>query len=231
MLEIGGVEQPAMVIAPSTAQFKITNTPSKDVKNVRMYLDIGIPEGDRSILDAGVSLTPKFVGISSNKGSKGGSTIVLNVQGVGSADKVQDITYVDAEGDDKSLCANHSTISYGKIECTTNPGAIPAASVVKVLVTTGGTAAECVNTLDNNACSFEQTDTDMPVITNATISSASEITFIGTGFFETGYSPVVEFGGVNADNITVTSTSVTAKWIKGVPVVPNATHPTMYFTK
>jgi len=45
----------------------------------------------------------------------------------------------------------------------------------------------------------------MPVITNATISSASEITFTGSGFFETGYSPVVQFGGVDADNVTVTS--------------------------
>jgi len=43
-------------------------------------------------------LTPKFVGISDNKGSKGGSVVVFNVQGIGSADRVQDIQYTDANG-------------------------------------------------------------------------------------------------------------------------------------
>jgi len=52
------------------------------------------------MLDDGVVLTPKFVGISSNKGSLGGSVIVLNVQGVGSADVVSDVTFTDAEGAD-----------------------------------------------------------------------------------------------------------------------------------
>jgi hypothetical protein len=209
----------------------VTNAPSKTLAGVRLYLDIGIPEGDRTLLDQGVALTPKFVGISSNKGSKGGSIIVLNVQGVGSADEVQAIQYVDSEGADKSLCSNHSTIAYGKIECRTVAGDIPAASVIKVLVNSDAPAEECANT-DTNACKFEQTDSEMPVISNAEISSASEITFTGTSFFETGYNPVVEFGGVTADNITVVSdSSIVAKWIKGVPVVVNATAPILSFEK
>ena len=44
-----------------------------------MYFDVGIPAGDRTLLDTGVVLTPKFVGISTNEGSPGGSLIILNV--------------------------------------------------------------------------------------------------------------------------------------------------------
>jgi hypothetical protein len=66
----------------------------------------------------------------------------------------------------------------------------------------------------------------MPVISEATISSASTIQFTGTDFFESGYLNTVEFGGVKADNVTIESaTSIVAKWIKGVPVVVNATAP------
>jgi len=91
-------------------------------------------------------LAPKFVGISSNKGSIGGSVIVLNVQGIGSADTVSDITFTDSEGADKSLCANHSTIAYGKIECRTNLVSIPAASEIKILVDSSAPAEVCANT-------------------------------------------------------------------------------------
>ena len=115
MLSVGGIEQSAVAVLPTTAVFNVNNAVSSKLAGVRLYLDIGIPEGNRTILDQGVTLTPKFVGISSNKGSKGGSLIVLNVQGIGSADQVQDITYADAEGASKSLCSNHSTIAYGKI--------------------------------------------------------------------------------------------------------------------
>jgi len=79
---------------------------------------------------------------------------------------------------------------------------------------------------------FEQTDSGMPVISNATISSANSITFTGTDFFETEYATTVEFGGVKADNVTVESaTSIIAKWTKGVPVVANATAPILFFVK
>jgi hypothetical protein len=70
----------------------------------------------------------------------------------------------------------------------------------------------------------------MPVISNATIASASNIQITGTDFFETGYQTFVEFGGVKADNVTIESaTSIVAKWIKGVPVVVNATAPILFF--
>jgi hypothetical protein len=84
------------------------------------------------------------------------------------------------------LCSNHSTIAYGKIECKTLPGTIPASTAVKILVNSDTPAEECSNT-ETSACLYEQTDSGMPVISDAKISSPSEITFTGTNFFETGY--------------------------------------------
>ena len=154
MLSVSGIEQPAVAVLPSTAVFKITNALNSKLANVRLHLDVGIPDGDRKMLDDGVVMTPKFVGISSNKGSLGGSTIVLNVQGVGSADVVSDITFTDAEGADKSLCAKHSTIAYGKIECRTLPVSVPAASTIKIKVDSAAPAEECANE-DTTQCQFE----------------------------------------------------------------------------
>jgi len=113
MLSVGGIEQIAVAVLPTTAVYKITNAVSSKLAGIKFYLDIGIPEGDSTLLETGTVMTPKFVGISSNKGSKGGSTIVLNIQGVGSSDEVLDIQYGSAQ----KLCSNHSTIAYGKIEC------------------------------------------------------------------------------------------------------------------
>jgi hypothetical protein len=152
MLSVAGIEQPAVAVLPTTAVFMITNALNAKLANIRLYLDIGIPDGDRSMLDKGVELTPKFVGISSNKGSIGGSVIVLNVQGVGSADVVSDITFVDADSKDQKLCSKISTLAYGKVECRTLPVSVPAASVVKVKV--GKLDAECANEVASN-CQFE----------------------------------------------------------------------------
>jgi len=51
MLSVGGIEQPAVAVLPSTAVFKVTNAPSSKLTGVRLYLDIGIPEGNRTLLD------------------------------------------------------------------------------------------------------------------------------------------------------------------------------------
>jgi len=58
MLTVGGIEQPAVAVLSSTAVFKVTDAPSKALSGVRLYLDIGIPEGNRTLLDNGVTLTP-----------------------------------------------------------------------------------------------------------------------------------------------------------------------------
>ena len=143
MLSVAGIEQPAVAVLPSTAVFKITNALNAKLTGIRLFLDLGIPDGDRAMLDTGVELTPKLVGISSNKGSLGGSAIVFNVQGVGSVDVVSDITFVDADAKDQKLCSNITTLAYGKVECRTLPVSVPAAAAIKIKV--GTVEAECAN--------------------------------------------------------------------------------------
>jgi hypothetical protein len=63
----------------SVAVYRVTDALFSNVTNIRMYFDIGLPSGDLSMFNKGVLLTPKFVGLLSNQGSPGGSTIVLNV--------------------------------------------------------------------------------------------------------------------------------------------------------
>lgn len=188
MLTVGGIEQPAVAVLPSTAVFKVTNAPTSVLKAVRLFLDIGIPDGDRTLLDEGVVMTPKFVGISSSKGSKGGSNIVLNVQGVGSQETVHDIKYTNSDGASTSLCKNHSVISYGKIECQTFNVAIPADTPIEIFMTATSTAEVCASGV-NATCNYEATDVGMPVITNASIASAGTIQFTGTDFISTGFTP------------------------------------------
>jgi hypothetical protein len=57
----------------------VTDVWFKNITNIRMYFDIGLPGGDLDMFNKGVLLTPKFVGLLSNEGSPGGSKIVLNV--------------------------------------------------------------------------------------------------------------------------------------------------------
>jgi len=63
----------------SVATFRVTDIWFSKIRNIRMYFDIGLPAGSIDMFNNGVDLTPKFVGLLSNEGSPGGSTIVLNV--------------------------------------------------------------------------------------------------------------------------------------------------------
>jgi hypothetical protein len=58
-----------------------------------MYFDVGVPgpAGFAAMAATGVKLTPKFVGLLTKTGSPGGSTIVLNVQGIGRNDTIKKV--------------------------------------------------------------------------------------------------------------------------------------------
>jgi hypothetical protein len=72
----------------------------------------------------------------------------------------------------------------------------------------------------------------MPEVTGVSIKDSSSIEFVGTGFSIQGYTANATFGGVYANTITVDSdTKATAKWTKGVPVVAEASTPTLFFSK
>jgi hypothetical protein len=91
---------------------------------MNLYFDIGTPgpAGWKNMSAAGVLLTPKFVGLLTKTGSPGGSTIVLNVQGIGRNDTVKRIQYESpTPGLYWTLCDNPKTIGYGKISFLTKP--------------------------------------------------------------------------------------------------------------
>ena len=72
----------------------------------------------------------------------------------------------------------------------------------------------------------------MPEVTAVNIKDAGSIEFIGTSFEIVGYTANATFGGVYADSVVVSSDTVAvASWIKGVPVVKEATTPVLFFSK
>jgi len=119
-----------------------------------MYFNVGVPgpAGYKAMAATGVKLTPKFVSLLTKTGSPGGSTIVLNVQGVGRNDTVKMVQYEKA-GSWKYLCKSKPTvIGYGRIECDTFAFAIPAATKLRILGT-DDTTYECANS-DPTQCEY-----------------------------------------------------------------------------
>jgi hypothetical protein len=94
--------------------FSVSDSQSETLSGMKLYFDIGIPAGN-ALVQATMALTPKFVSISPNTGSAGGTVLTANVQGVGIATTELDI--VDATG--ASICQTVKVVSYGVVECLT----------------------------------------------------------------------------------------------------------------
>jgi len=161
------------------------------------------------------------VSISPNVGSIGGTTIVATVPGV--VKSLSNVAIKDASG--AAICDAVRIVDYGLIECDTKKEAI-SSSVLKVSI--GSDSFECVNS-DAAACTFEQVETAMPSVASVA-ATASTIVFTGTDFKTTGYTAKASFNGIKANTVvTDSATQVTATWTLGVPVVVNATKPSLSF--
>lgn len=220
-MTIGGKAQTAKSGSSTEAVFTITDADSTTVK-AKVYFEQGKPEG-HSFLDAGIAITPKFVSVSPNAGSVGGTTIVANVQGA-IAGSTLDIT--DAAG--QSICDKVTVPSYGKVVCKTKKQVI-ASGALKI--SSGSDTIECASG-DNSVCIYEQTEgATFPKVTGAA-TTGSTIVFSGTSFYTSGYSAVAIFNGIKADTVVANSaTSVTATWNLGVPIVANASVPHLFFVQ
>jgi hypothetical protein len=84
----------------------VTDVIFGNAQNMNLYFDVGTPgpAGFKNMSAAGVQLTPKFVGLLTKTGSPGGSTIVLNVQGIGKNDTINKVEYQKPNGDWTGLC-------------------------------------------------------------------------------------------------------------------------------
>jgi hypothetical protein len=191
---------------------------------LRVYFEKGNGLGS-SILDAGLTLTPKLTEISPSAGSPGGSIIVATVHGVGS--KTQNVDLVDAAG--ASICDKVTINKYSRVECHTKAVVIPSANL-KVKV--GSTEFACANT-DTSKCNYEQSTTGpFAVISAVSKTDDSTITFTGTGLPTSGCLAKASFGGHEATNVVVNgATSATATFAKGVPAVAAAESPKLWFEK
>jgi hypothetical protein len=105
---LGKVQKPVAVLS-TVAVFRVTDAWFGNATNLQLYFDIGSPgpADFRNKSATGVVLTPKFVGLLTKTGSPGGSTIVLNVQGIGRNDTIKYVQYKSSGGEWYKLCKSH----------------------------------------------------------------------------------------------------------------------------
>jgi hypothetical protein len=77
-LHIDGAVQTPTALVPSQAVFTVSDVQDLDLKNIKVYFDVGIPNG-RDLLAESLKLEAKLVSFSIRSGSPGGSLIIANV--------------------------------------------------------------------------------------------------------------------------------------------------------
>lgn len=73
----------------------MSNVNDLKLASMKLYFDVGVPEGHKKVED-GLVLTPKLVSISPSSGSVGGTVVTATVPGVGKSTK--DLDIVDSAG-------------------------------------------------------------------------------------------------------------------------------------
>jgi len=212
-------------VASTETLFRVDDISGQTLNSMQLYFDIGIPENS-GLMTTPIQLEPKLVEISPNMGSAGGTKIVPNVPGVGQG--VSGLDLVDADGN--SICQSVTVEAYSQVTCLTIVGEIPALSDIQVSF--GGSLYSCVNS-DASKCQYGQVASDpFPIVTALTLMDPPVfIVFTGTGFFTSGHTASVSFGGISASTVTVSSdTSLTASWSLGVPIVETDETPSLSFT-
>jgi hypothetical protein len=120
---IEGVEQTTDSVSETEAVFIISNVTNSLLSNVKLYFDIGLPDG-LDLLNADLTLTAKPELISPSQGSVGGTLLTVNVPGIGKG--TMGLNLVDK--DKKALCAQVTIPEYGILQCWTNSEEILEAS-------------------------------------------------------------------------------------------------------
>jgi hypothetical protein len=69
----------------------------------------------------------------------------------------------------------------------------------------------------------------MPDVTAVSLDSAPDITFTGVNFPSGSYIAQAMLDGIPADGAVINGQSVTATWLRGVPIVETATAPALRF--
>jgi hypothetical protein len=128
-------------------------------------------------MDAGFTITPKLVSISPSTGTVGGTTLTLNVQGVGVSST--NIAIQDSTG--ASICDVVTITAYSAVSCVTKKQEINSSSYQ---VSDGTTSLACDSTNSGTSCSYSQltATTGQPTITSLAKGSDTTIVITGTNF-------------------------------------------------
>lgn len=115
-LFVGGKKQVFKSIANNVATFKLSDIPAETFSGATVIWDIGLGSGN-AIVGASNTVTPRFVSVSPNTGSQGGTLLKLNIQGVGPA--TQGLQIVDSSG--AQICNTIKIVKTGEVYCQTKP--------------------------------------------------------------------------------------------------------------
>jgi hypothetical protein len=131
----------------------------------------------------------------------------------------------------KWICQNTSTEAYGVVKCLTKSIWIDSASEISLYHHSfrDYQPNECAVA---SQCVYEQqsSSANMPAFTAIDNSVSNTVVFTGTNFFTSGYNAHVEYGGAEADTVTIDSaTQVTATWTYGMPPVGESLIPALWF--
>lgn len=220
-LYIANTKQTTKSVSSTEAIFTIVDVASSALNSNMLYFPEGIPE-NHTLVQSSFNMTPKYVSVTPNSGSIGGSLLNVTAPGVSKSSTVDILA-----SDGSSICANASVASYGVITCKTNPGEITS-QVLSIKV--DGVTHACVNS-DNATCTYAQLAASSFPTSTSTSKTTTTIVFTGTNYDISGFSANASFGGVVADSIVIDSANqVTATFTKGVPVVNSETAPVLTFT-
>lgn len=84
VLILDGVTQTTLDVTGATATFQVTSVFDKDVQSVGIHFVDGTPSS--SVTYEPLSLTPSLVSITPNRGSRGGTKVIVTATAIGTAD-------------------------------------------------------------------------------------------------------------------------------------------------
>lgn len=213
-LWIDGHQQTLVSQDGATAYFDLTEIENSETSDVKIYTDMGYPEGAEIVHT--LSFVPALLSIVPDVGNTGGSEIIVTGSGFGPSTEGLNLS---ANGFD--LCEEVEITGYGTFVCKTRPMEVATGASVQIMYGSGDVSDHVAE-----GVTFEQQE----IITVSEIASAgTSITFTGTGFPMDGLIGHASIGGLNADVVAVTSdTEATASWsTTGIPQTSEA--PVLYF--
>ena len=182
------------------AVFDIVDINGVSSSDIKFYNNAGYPEG--SEFEHTIELVPSILEIYPETGNSGGTWIT--VRGTGFGTQTENLNLINASNR-LALCQEVDIVEYGVFNCLTEAFDIAAGTSFRLSVN-GVSQASYVD----SAVVYSQS-ADITFETANALSG--QIEFIGAGFPTSGFSAKAYFNGVEADTVTIiSSSSAVASW-------------------